>query len=86
MREVETAQAWYQARSVFAASAFLREFSIAVQHVREAPNRFALAEGGTRRILLNRFPFAIYDRVGTEGVVVVALAHHKRRPSYWSSR
>lgn len=29
-REVEEAQAWYESRSMFAASAFLREFSLAM--------------------------------------------------------
>ena len=86
LREVETAQAWYQERSAFAASAFLREFSIAVQRLREAPNRYPGAEGRTRKILLDRFPFTIYYRIATDAVVVVALAHHKRRPGYWSSR
>lgn len=86
MREVEDAQAWYEARSLLAASAFLRELSIAVQRIRQAPHRNALAEAGTRRLLLDRFPFTIYYRVGTDAVTVVAVAHQKRRPGYWSSR
>lgn len=86
MRETEDAQAWYEERSVIAASAFLREFSLAIQRMRQAPNRHALAERGTRRILLDRFPFTIYYRVAHETLVVVAVAHQKRRPGYWSSR
>lgn len=85
-REVEDAQVWYEERSVFAAAAFLRELSVTIQRIRRAPQRYPPAEGGTRRILLEHFPFSIYYRTATDHVTVVALAHHKRRPGYWSSR
>jgi hypothetical protein len=61
--EVETAQAWYEERSLLAASAFLRELSIAVERIRHAPDRYPSAEAGTRRVVLDRFPFTIYYRV-----------------------
>lgn len=38
LREVEDAQAWYEARSLLAASAFLRELSVAVQRIQQAPH------------------------------------------------
>lgn len=86
LREVEDAQAWYEERSLLAASAFLRELSIAVQRIRQAPQRYPAAEGDTRRILLDRFPFTIHYRVRSDLVNIVAVAHQKRRPGYWSSR
>jgi len=67
LRDVEDAQAWYEARSVIAASAFLRELSLAIQRVREAPDRHPLAEAGTRRLPLDRFPFTIYYRAVKDG-------------------
>ena len=85
-REVEDAQAWYEERSMFAASAFLRELSIATNRIRETPMRYAAAEHQTRRILLEHFPFTLYYRVREELVTVVAVAHQKRRPGYWRSR
>jgi len=86
LREVEDAQAWYEGRSVLAASAFLRELSVAVQRIRQAPHRYSVAEAGAQRILLDRFPFTVYYRVKSETVTVVAVAHQKRRPRYWSGR
>lgn len=85
-REVEDAQAWYEERSVFAAAAFLRELSVTIQKIRSAPQRYPPAEGGTRRILVEHFPFSIYYRTTMGHMTVVAVAHHKRRPGYWSSR
>jgi len=40
----------------------------------------------TRRILLRRFPYQIVYRLKPDGIVVVAVAHLKRRPGYWKSR
>jgi plasmid stabilization system protein ParE len=85
-REVEDAQAWYEERSVFAASAFLRELSTAVSRIREAPMRYPSDPHGTRRILLERFPFTLYYRTHGEVVSIVAVAHQKRRPGYWRPR
>jgi plasmid stabilization system protein ParE len=86
VREVEAAQAWYEERSLLAASAFLREFSIAVQRIRKAPLRYAEAQANTRRVLLDRFPFTVFYRVRPDLIWVVAVAHQKRRPGYWASR
>lgn len=86
LREVEDAQAWYETRSLLAASAFLRELSIAVQRIRQAPDRYPVADAGTRCILLDRFPFTIYYREKSGALNIVAVAHQKRRPGYWSAR
>ena len=85
-REAEDAQAWYEERSLLAASAFLREVSIAVQRIRQTPDRYPAAEAGARRILLDQFPFTIYYRVKSDTLTVIAVAHQKRRPGYWSGR
>jgi hypothetical protein len=41
---------------------------------------------GTRRLLLQRFPFSIIYRVESTWVLVVAIAHQRRRPGYWRRR
>ena len=84
--EVEEAQAWYEVRSLLAAVGFLHEISIAVKRISEAPNRYPVSLHSTRRILLERFPFSIHYRVNENEIVVVAVAHQKRRPGYWASR
>ncbi len=43
--EGEDAQAWYEERSMFAASAFLRELSTAINRIREAPMRYPATDG-----------------------------------------
>jgi toxin ParE1/3/4 len=86
LQEVEDAQAWYEERSLVAAAAFLRELSAAIRRLRDAPDRHASAEAGTRRVLLHRFPFTIYYRVQPSTLTIVAVAHQRRRPGYGAAR
>jgi hypothetical protein len=39
-----------------------------------------------RRILLERFPYAVIVLCRPEETVVVAVAHTRRRPLYWLER
>lgn len=41
---------------------------------------------GTRSMLIKGFPFSIVYRAKDAEVLVVAVAPHRRRPGYWSSR
>ena len=41
---------------------------------------------GTRRIVLRRFPFSVVYLLEAEVVLVVAIAHHSRKPGYWRAR
>jgi plasmid stabilization system protein ParE len=43
-REIDDAQRWYEERSTLAASAFLRELSIAIQRIRQTPERYPAAD------------------------------------------
>lgn len=39
-----------------------------------------------RRVLVRRFPYGVLYRLEDERVFVVAIAHVRRRPSYWRHR
>lgn len=84
--EVERAQAWYEERSVLAAAGFLQELTRAVQRIRAAPERYPAAEHGTRRILLDQYPFSVFYAVRREEIFILAVAHQRRRPGYWADR
>lgn len=40
----------------------------------------------TRRLLVRRFPYQVVYRVRPAEIVIVAVAHLKRRPGYWKNR
>jgi hypothetical protein len=37
-------------------------------------------------MLVKGFPFSVVYRPSAEGVLVVAIAPHRKRPQYWASR
>ena len=52
----------------------------------EAPDRWRLING-TRRALLEGFPYAVvYRQVSDDEIEIVAVAHLRRRPKYWANR
>ena len=84
--EVEAAMAWYRKRSRTAADFFFLEVCRAMEQIAEHPSSWPRHEWGTRRFLLHRFPFSlVYRQIGAK-VEILAVAHAKRRPSYWKDR
>src|SRR5438067_194414 len=39
-----------------------------------------------RRALLSRFPFSLIYAEESDTILIVAVAHHRRRPDYWRKR
>ena len=58
----------------------------AVRTIQADPGRHPLQRNGTRRLVMERFPFVIHyvDLPGT--VWVLAFAHTSRKPGYWLRR
>jgi toxin ParE1/3/4 len=42
--------------------------------------------GGVRRRTLSNWPYGIVYIIRGEELLVIAVAHHRRRPGYWRSR
>lgn len=41
---------------------------------------------GVKRLVLRRFPYDIVVRESSDEIIVIAIAHHSRRPGYWRNR
>jgi plasmid stabilization system protein ParE len=84
--EARAAAQWYRERSPLAADAFLAELDRAVERIAENPEMYPHYVRGTRRYLLQRFPFyLVYRQVGAK-LEIVAIAHGRRKPGYWKKR
>lgn len=85
-RDLDEALDWYLQRSLTAAEAFLTEIDHGIQLIRETPQMWPQFEGNSRRYVLRKFPFSIIFRQVDDLIQVIAVAHQKRRPGYWSKR
>jgi len=84
--ETVAAYSWYQERSPAAAQAFLAELDIAIEKVAVSPLARPKYVAGTRRCLFRRFPFSLIYRLSDDLIEIVAVAHARRRPGYWTER
>ena len=65
---------------------FEQEVADAVRSAVAFPERGAPRSKSTRRWLVKGFPFGIIYRVNEAGVLIVAVAHERKRPEYWAQR
>ena len=84
--EAVAAARWYAERSATAAAAFSDEIDAAESSIVRLPDAWPAFDHGTRRYLLRRFPFSVVYRVEPTRIVIVAVAHARRRPAYWKAR
>lgn len=84
--EVEQAFDWYFERSTNAAGRFLDAVDSAFRQIVQNPERYPAYTQKTRRFVLDEFPYAAIYQVQDEVVLVLAMAHAKRRPRYWHKR
>lgn len=50
------------------------------------PFQFAEEDDGFRYAVFDVFPYSLIYHVNENRILVVAAAHHKRRPGYWHDR
>jgi plasmid stabilization system protein ParE len=91
-RELDDAMAWYEARRPGYGTKLLEEVNARIRRARRFPGSGAsrggkkLARYDVRVFTLKSFPYSVIV-AKIEGVRhVVAIAHHKRRPTYWHGR
>jgi plasmid stabilization system protein ParE len=86
LAEAEEAAAWYAERDPRVAARFAEELDAALNRIADGPHRWPIYLHGTRRVRLTRFPYLIAYRDEPTRILVVAIAHTKRKPGYWRMR
>ena len=90
-RELEEAVQWYEHESSGLGARLVDAFEHAIGLLGgEMPPLLPVhgdaRKKGAKRIILRRFPFSVIVIQGSDEYVVVALAHHSRKPGYWQDR
>jgi toxin ParE1/3/4 len=80
------AAAYYENKAPGLGLDFAAEIERSVQAIRQSPERWPLRDDGTRRCLTPRFPFLVVYTCFNDHIWILAFAHCKRRPEYWSDR
>ena len=84
--ELWEAAAYYESKVEGLGADFRAEVERALGQIRAAPERWSKGVRGTRRYHVRRFPYSIVYLDRPEFLIVIAVAHGKRRPHYWRNR
>lgn len=88
LAEYEAAVTWYADRSFVAAVGLSDLVAAGIDDIRRQPQAWPRWPGhdDVRRRVLRRFPYSVIYLLERREIVIVAIAHHKRRPGYWLQR
>jgi plasmid stabilization system protein ParE len=86
VEDIAAGRDWYAQHSIVAAQRFLDEIDAALDLIREAPERWPTYRLGMRRCVISAYPYGIIYRVVSRVIEIYAVAHAKRRPTYWRRR
>ena len=82
LRSVE----FYEDKALGLGEAFIEEVERIVTKISETPALGVPYVDPTRRFPLDRFPYSIVYIVESDSILVIAIAHQRRRPGYWAGR
>jgi hypothetical protein len=84
--EMKSAAIYYEQQSQQLGKDFLLEIKLAIQKIQTSPTRWQKITGKVRRYLIRRFPYCIYYSIEPKEILIIAVAHLKRKPNYWKNR
>ena len=85
-RELNDAADYYDSESPGLGLLFLEQLEIGYERILENPHAAEEIDPGIRRLVLPKFPFNLIYEVHTDAVLILAVAHQRRRPHYWRER
>ena len=85
-REFLDAVQFYESQAPRLGQELTEEFESVLELLSSHPQLGAEHLEGTRRVLLRRYPFDVVYLIESDRILVVALAHHRRKPGYWRDR
>ena len=76
----------YLALSVRLGLDFGEKFQIALDKIVSNPKAWPVYKKATRRVRLQRFPYAVIYKIRKADIFIVAVMHLHRNPKYWQYR
>jgi toxin ParE1/3/4 len=84
--ELREATLYYQAQQAGLGERFLSAVEESLTRISNFPESFPVVFGHVRQCKVGRFPYAVIYRLQVNYIQVIALAHSRRKPRYWSRR
>jgi plasmid stabilization system protein ParE len=86
LAEYEEAARYYAERDPRVAEQFVAAVEEALERIVDSPTRWRIIDEDVRRCLTHVFPYAVLYTIESDFVLIVAVMHCSREPSYWKAR
>jgi plasmid stabilization system protein ParE len=84
--EFREASRYYENEAPGVGLAFITEVHKMIAVVMSHPRSARKVRSTIRRKVLLHFPYSLFYAIESDLILIVAVAHQKRRPTYWRSR
>ena len=84
--EMLEAAFFYEQQSDGLGQDFLRKLQSAIEEIVEHPTRWPRIRSSIRRRMIHRFPYAVLYEDRPQEILIVAVMHLRRNPTYWIDR
>jgi plasmid stabilization system protein ParE len=87
--DLQSAASWYRSQDdgALLAARFERAMARELEHVARAPERWPVIRQQYRqKVFASPFPYVLIYRIAAGVVIVIAVAHQRRRPGHWADR
>jgi hypothetical protein len=81
--ELKEAVAFYESRRPGLGATFATEVEATIARILQKPARFRIVEQDVHTCRTHTFPYAILYVCRHSSILILAVAHLRRRPGYW---
>jgi len=85
-QDLQEAFNWYEERRSGLGSEFLNCIDAGIQRIRRMPTAFPIVHQEYRRLLVRRFPYAIFFEHDGSQIIIYCIFHTSRDPQKWRLR
>ena len=84
--ELDEAYRWYERQQQGLGDNFLDCIDLMLNQICSMPESYVIVHRDIRRAVIKRFPYAVYYRIVSSRVIVIAIFHSRRNPKSWQVR
>lgn len=84
--ELDEAYRWYESQHIGLGDEFLNYVDEILKHICLMPESYPVVYRDVRQAVVRRFPYAVYYRIVSSRVIVIAIFHGRRAPKSLQKR
>jgi toxin ParE1/3/4 len=84
--DLEESAAWYEEQQSGVGERFHEAVRLTIRKIQSHPQLGAPRRRDSRKWRVARFPYSVVYREAANQIIIVAIAHAKRREDYWAAR